>query len=220
MKIISKYKDYYDYLRGIYGEDPKLILDRRQFDLIRPVPRIIHKSSCTKYPPEEVPQPFSVRIGTMIIDGVYYKDAFYYGKDLLQFRWEYSHYDYYLRSNFPEHVDNENAMLFEFWFSTYINKVIILQTAPYIVHTLNPIAIEMLWLTGIRENPVKKYAYPILKDIGLTSVITPHEIWVELTSYLGQLVTVNEPPVPIGSDNIRIQSHGFDTKTSFRPKMK
>ena len=27
MKIISKYKDYYDYLQGIYGVDEKLILD-------------------------------------------------------------------------------------------------------------------------------------------------------------------------------------------------
>lgn len=31
MKIISKYKDYYDYLVGIYGEDPLKILDRRKF---------------------------------------------------------------------------------------------------------------------------------------------------------------------------------------------
>lgn len=30
MKIISKYKDYYDYLQGIYGIDDKVILDRRE----------------------------------------------------------------------------------------------------------------------------------------------------------------------------------------------
>lgn len=29
MKIISKYKDFYDYLVGIYGEDEKLVYDRR-----------------------------------------------------------------------------------------------------------------------------------------------------------------------------------------------
>ncbi len=29
MKIIDKRKDYYDFLVGIYGEDPKIILDRR-----------------------------------------------------------------------------------------------------------------------------------------------------------------------------------------------
>ena len=32
MKIISKYKDYYDYLSGIYGEDPLKVLDRREVD--------------------------------------------------------------------------------------------------------------------------------------------------------------------------------------------
>ena len=32
MKIISTYKDYYDYLSGIYGEDPLKILDRREVD--------------------------------------------------------------------------------------------------------------------------------------------------------------------------------------------
>lgn len=32
MKIISKYKDYYDYLIGVYGEDPKLILDRTDWN--------------------------------------------------------------------------------------------------------------------------------------------------------------------------------------------
>ena len=30
MKIISKYKDYYDFLLGKYGVDPKLVLDRRK----------------------------------------------------------------------------------------------------------------------------------------------------------------------------------------------
>lgn len=31
MKIISKYKDYYDYLQGIYGVDEKKILDRTSY---------------------------------------------------------------------------------------------------------------------------------------------------------------------------------------------
>lgn len=33
MKIISKYKDYYDYLVGIYEIDEKLVLDRTKFDV-------------------------------------------------------------------------------------------------------------------------------------------------------------------------------------------
>jgi len=30
MKVISPFKDYYDFLSGVWGEDPKLILDRRK----------------------------------------------------------------------------------------------------------------------------------------------------------------------------------------------
>lgn len=35
MKIISKFKDYYDYLQGIYGVYPKLVLDKREFNPIQ-----------------------------------------------------------------------------------------------------------------------------------------------------------------------------------------
>ena len=34
MKIISKYKDYYDYLQGIYGIDNKVVLDRTKGKVI------------------------------------------------------------------------------------------------------------------------------------------------------------------------------------------
>jgi len=36
MKIISKYKDYYDYLNGIWGIDPTIVLDRTKFDILYP----------------------------------------------------------------------------------------------------------------------------------------------------------------------------------------
>lgn len=38
MKIISKYKDYYDYLSGIYGIDDKKILDRTIYKPMNYVP--------------------------------------------------------------------------------------------------------------------------------------------------------------------------------------
>src|SRR5690606_33063676 len=31
MKILSRFKDYYDHLVGTFGEDPKLVLDRTKF---------------------------------------------------------------------------------------------------------------------------------------------------------------------------------------------
>ena len=37
MKIISKYKDYYDYLMGIRGVDPLIVLDRRKGIVHKPI---------------------------------------------------------------------------------------------------------------------------------------------------------------------------------------
>lgn len=34
MKIISKFKDYYDYLQGIYGQDPKATYERSRHFLL------------------------------------------------------------------------------------------------------------------------------------------------------------------------------------------
>jgi hypothetical protein len=70
MKIISKYKDYYDYLVGIYGVDEKLILDRTDFVLTS---KLTNKSKVTFY------------ICGYIIDGYYIDGKFYYGSDLEQF---------------------------------------------------------------------------------------------------------------------------------------
>lgn len=38
MRIISKYKDYYDYLQGINGVDEKLILDRTMYGHLDSIP--------------------------------------------------------------------------------------------------------------------------------------------------------------------------------------
>ena len=34
MKILGKYKDYYDYLQGVYGVDPLLTFDRRYDNML------------------------------------------------------------------------------------------------------------------------------------------------------------------------------------------
>ncbi len=76
MKIISKYKDYYDYLVGTYGEDPKLILDRREGFIL------------SKYSTE---CKYQLYICGKIID-IYYKDCnYYYGVEIKEFdNFEYS----------------------------------------------------------------------------------------------------------------------------------
>ncbi|MFW6243154.1 MAG: hypothetical protein ACOC2W_03250 [bacterium] len=68
MKIISKYKDYYDYLSGIYGEDPKIVLDRRNH--YNPI-FYDHMTTILK-----------LYICGWIIEGLFEKGKFYYGESL------------------------------------------------------------------------------------------------------------------------------------------
>lgn len=47
MKIIDKNKDYYDFLMGVYGQDPKAVYDRRGS-------AILHK--------DRTPEPLRIRL--------------------------------------------------------------------------------------------------------------------------------------------------------------
>ena len=69
MKIISKYKDYYDFLTGLYGIDNKLILDRRSF-------------TGMGYLDEGI---LRILVGDYIVEGLYFTDKFYYGSTIHQF---------------------------------------------------------------------------------------------------------------------------------------
>ena len=68
MKIISKFKDYYDYLSGIYGVDPKLVLDRT-------------KGKVPSY--ANTPEHIILYICGIRVEGYYDGENFYYGENLL-----------------------------------------------------------------------------------------------------------------------------------------
>lgn len=86
MKIISKHKDYYDYLVGIYGEDPLIILDRRDYDL----PDFSDRD-----------QLVDLYICGLNICGLLKDNKFYYGEDIEQFSTKYSNYkdEYFIRND-------------------------------------------------------------------------------------------------------------------------
>jgi hypothetical protein len=93
MKIISKFKDYYDYLAGIYGVDEKLILDR------------------TEYTPVSYVNDFYVvrlAICDYFIEGIFYKGEYLFGeevKDLIE-KHRKKGWHYYSGDN-EHYVDND-----------------------------------------------------------------------------------------------------------------
>lgn len=69
MLIISKYKDYYDYLSGVYGVDNKIVLDRRDFNKM-------------DIPTNGVLQ---LHICGLVYHGIIAGDKSYWGEELLEF---------------------------------------------------------------------------------------------------------------------------------------
>jgi len=52
--------------------------------------------------------------------------------------------------------------------------------------------------------------------LGVNKIIDAKTIWNELSDFLSAKKQEIEKSVPIGDDNLRIEAHGFDLKTSFR----
>ena len=190
MKIISKYKDYYDYLQGIYGIDNKLILDRRDFD---PIP----KDRCN----EKV----QLIIGDKIVEGYHYNNEYYFGQKRLDElneitkskkvdKWYkekgITHWilDVRLNCNIRDFKNDTDFAICEYTVPKYRKNV----------------------------NGGVQYKYPKLSDYNISHILDPHSIWLILNEYLSRKVTEQEPIVPVGDDKVRLISAGFDPKTSFR----
>ena len=186
MKIISKYKDYYDYLKGIYGEDPKLILDRTKF-------------TTTFMPPvlEEEPDTIEIFVGYKMYRGLYTNKGVLWGKEASEFKDRLNRRDPKYK---PWRSFNEDS--FDKYITTYKRK----QDCPTWKQKC-PILIK---------NGRDYLPHPILKDYNMQKILSPKDIWIELSEFLGDMNTLNEKEVPIGDDNLRLEAHGFDKKTSFR----
>lgn len=83
MKILSKYKDYFDYLVGIYGMDEKLILDRTKF----------HKQPYTPANNTKI----TFYICDKVIECLYKDDKYWYGEEIKQFCEKHQFWDGVIR---------------------------------------------------------------------------------------------------------------------------
>lgn len=176
MIIISKYKDYYDFLQGVYGRDEKVILDRSKGFISTSIPK-------------------EADLVKLFVLGKFYDMIFYKDK-----WWERES----LRKEGFIHVE----YLGEYRIEPKPNKEYKLdieerKKADFIEH---PIAI---WKYGNWEE------YPRLSDFNFASIINPHDMWIGLYNWLSKV-----PEIKSKQDNIqKLEAHGFDKKTSFRPKI-
>lgn len=220
MKIISKYKDYYDYLQGIYGVDEKLILDRtvespRSFDpqdyTIVYSKQYVRGKGTIDVPKDVSPNYRVIRfcIGDYSIEGMILGNKVLYGEDLASLAikeedlYRYRDYsgvrstdEYYYIDN-PE-TNGRVSVAKEIRMYTPDKSPCVKESHPILLNAGNN-----QW-----------HKSPRLDTYGLNKVLAPHQIWVLLSDWLGQRLNV---PVPDNMTNKeKIQAAGFDLKTSFR----
>lgn len=200
MKIISKYKDYYDYLSGVWGEDPKLILERTK--------EFIWDSPSTK----------SKHVLTFVIGGnmiqLYYSgENYYFGKDLKQFdtsnKWNNKEGHY--RINIGYEDERQNYMYaangvksgYEFLNDKYNCPVLYTYT---------------IWhCSDITKEDFS--TYPLLSSTPVTKFVDATDVYRWIQEYLARKVDQSQARQDNLSDVQRLVNKGFDKVTSFRPKI-
>lgn len=217
MKIISKFKDYYDYLQGIYGMDEKLILDRTEFYKL---PYFPCKNSVVRF-----------YICGFLVEGLHDGEKFLYGEELK----EMSSNDKMLgKGRFRYYKNSHNTDSDFFWYINFPATRGWIKVAKYpipfeIANRLNrglfddikktvcpndELQCPILYDVGFN---VSKYVkFPILSEFEFYKVYSAHDLWILLTEWLGR-----ETETPNNQTNEeKILSNGFDLKSSFRHPIK
>ena len=225
MKIISKFKDYYDYKVAEYGIDENLIYDRRL--------------------------PTGVGIGTPQRSWITLDDAaddealhsvLYVGNELVHLFVTrskiYTHWDF-------ADPDDWHYSLFDLWYGeryALMNDGKEIRRTSYLSATCDTLLEQMEapreqnifkledqppWL--VLKSPLllicnKDYRgsnrathYINLQELGV--YLDPDFVWQHIVQYLSDLKTQAEQSLELPND-LKIDSKGFDKKRSFRPKMK
>ena len=197
MVIISKFKDYYDYLSGIYGEDPKLVLDRR-----------VHEQ-----PYFYGSQVITLFICGKIIQGFYDGKTFHYGESLKELGevrsyrglWNPSpNRTVFIKNKDRYSVTHEHRVDIDILDDD--KKLNIKENCPIIMSSL------------IYSSKILRY--PILSKMNVSSVFPPEQIYQMLVQWLSDRISDSEVVVDNRNDVDKLLSKGFDKRESFRPKIK
>jgi len=194
MKIISKHKDYYDFLQGVNGIDEKVVLDRTTF----------YKKPYT--PLEDTVITFFI-CGYQI-DGVFKNGKFLYGKEVESFASEKD-------SIFAAEFDIKDYYFIGGSKYGYNYKIL---KKPKKIQGKNPndllkCPILIRDVYGKHISKGKEYSkFPILKDYDFVKVFSAEEIWIMLYNWLSKETPIENKQ----TDKEKIVSKGFDLKHSFR----
>jgi len=196
MKIISKFKDFYDYKVAKYGVDEKLIYNRKtcyDYYKMRFQYLNLHKNVPEKVSIEDFDNNLKEHI--KFFDKINHNKILIVGEKIVHdfFNYDRKRFLSYLNISKEEVLFNEPMILVE-----YIGGID-RKIARY-------------------DNSVYKFTYnPNLSQLGI--YIDEDFIWQSLVEFLSNKRSEKEISPEVSNEN-KIQSKGFDLKTSFRPNMK
>jgi hypothetical protein len=191
MKIISKYKDYYDYLVGSkFGLDDKVVLDRRE--------GFVYKNPFSSNSIEII----KLAICDYLYYGIIYENNVYWGEERLKFISKSS-------KLFINTDDNKYFLKREYLNYNRENSVF-----------LDPIKTDIninedcpiVFVSGYRNQNLSKF--PSLENFKLSKILPPEIIYVKIYNWLSKRNEFHF--VDNRTDIQKLESAGFDKKESFR----
>lgn len=218
MKIISKRKDYYDYLvnPALYGTDTLRVYDRRADNYGEP-------GGTDKLNP--LLEHYDFAVCGMIYRIYQYKGKFYHTKedwvklDQLLSKGDPGNRARFLFGDTLDQLERDAARKYDkVNVPTDVNKAL---REPVLMKTSGggEFTYKSSWSNEFMHDTARiiesTWSKVILKDFGFQRVMAAEEIFMKISEFLGWLV--DNPPIPNKQTNIeKLESHGFDKKKSFR----
>lgn len=189
MKIISKYKDYYDYMAHKYGMDPKVTIDRTEGF----IPNI------SKPDKQEVLHAVQLAICGELHSGLIdHEGNFHWGEDAISLG----------ELKTRGWLDDGKEMLY---FESGWNRTEKINPKPVATELNDKHQCPIVWVAhGYGEGD----KWPKLADIGLPGYIEPEDMFNRIYSWVS---ANNEPDTTdTRDDKTKTLNAGFDLKKSFR----
>ncbi len=204
MIILSKYKDYYDYLVGIYGRDENKIFDRRQMVTAEEFSfdeKVVKYNEIHKYP---------------FFDESNYVDIVIVGKlyrveQVKQGVWEQHKFDNdrtFSSKLISKIIAKEEDKFVDYIKTDYHKKY---KNPTIIYEQLN----NFKGRHTKKLEPIYTDKTPLLSSFGFGKFLPPEIVYREVDNFLGWLK--DNPPIEDNRTDLeKLQSKGFDKKVSFR----
>ena len=211
MKIISNYKEYYDYLQGIYGIDEKIVYARVCESAYW------SKGEFKKVPlikPEHIEFPQSDRIREYVLS------VCGYDYPVTIFRGDYC-FTIEDLTKLYDRIKKDNINVYPSDFAELERKIQLFRKYPHWRDRY-----VNVWREEIKESEINdKYNCPVvlsngyevvknvrLSDFGINKILDPETIYRKICDFL-----TREPIIVDNRTNAqKVESHGFDKITSFR----